>query len=59
MEHKREASDRIIRCECVNCKYHTREDSCRADSITVGSRDAVRCGETCCETFSGGGALKF
>ena len=45
-----------IQCECVNCRYHAKDNTCHAGSVKVGSHDAIRCGETCCETFSSCGS---
>ncbi|MBQ7961101.1 MAG: DUF1540 domain-containing protein [Clostridia bacterium] len=40
-----------IKCEVKNCVYHTTQNHCTADCITVGNPTACKCGETACETF--------
>ena len=40
-----------VGCEVVTCKYHSKDNCCCAESITVGSPHAVKKGETFCSTF--------
>ena len=59
MERNKNSRIPGIHCDCVNCRYHAEDDSCHAKSVSVGSRDAIRCGETRCETFSNGTPAAF
>ena len=50
MENK--PSRNFVCCEVENCKYHSTDCRCHADSITVQSPAAMRKGETFCGTFA-------
>ena len=41
-----------VGCGVTSCKYHTTENNCCANRITVESEDAVRKAETFCSTFA-------
>ena len=40
-----------VGCGVVSCKFHAKDNTCCAGCITVGSTNAVKKGETYCETF--------
>ena len=40
-----------ICCDAKNCVYHTKDSSCTATSIKVGSENACCCKDTSCATF--------
>lgn len=40
-----------VGCDVTSCIYHSKDNCCCAESINVGSPNAVRKGETYCETF--------
>ena len=39
-------------CDAKNCKHHTENDRCTANSIKVENSHAKSKTETCCATFS-------
>jgi len=41
-----------VGCDVKNCKYHSNDDKCYANSITVESPSAVSKSETFCGTFT-------
>lgn len=43
-----------VGCGVVSCKYHSKDNSCCAGHIKVGSVNAIKKGETYCETFEPG-----
>lgn len=45
---------RGVGCGVTSCKYHTSENNCTANRITVQSENAVRKAETFCSTFAQG-----
>lgn len=41
-----------VDCDVVKCKYHGHDNRCFAESIHVGSPEALKKTETFCGTFS-------
>lgn len=41
-----------VACGVKNCRYHTTEDRCCAEHISVKSENAQRMAETFCGTFT-------
>ena len=40
-----------VYCDAKNCKHHTENDRCTANSIKVENSSATSKSETCCGTF--------
>ncbi len=46
-----------VGCQVTGCKYHTTDNCCCADNITVKNENAVKKAETFCSTFVPKGIL--